>query len=93
MGWWSWRRDKRSWGLLQSHGSGWGQEQQYKTARPPGTPWDWTTHRREHMEGPMTQTPYVAEDGLGHHWEEQLLSLKGSMPQGRGMPGQECRSG
>jgi hypothetical protein len=38
----------------------------------------------------MALAIYVAEDGLvGHQWEER----RGLMPQCRGMPGQEDRSG
>ena len=38
---------------------------------------DWTTNQRVHMEGPMAQAAYVAEDGLvGHQWEEQSLRLR-----------------
>ena len=39
-------------------------EQQSQLARHPGTPRDWTTNQRIHMEGPMALAAYVAEDGL-----------------------------
>lgn len=38
----------------------------------------------------MASAAHVAEDGLvGHQWEEKPWSCEGSMPQGRGMSGQE----
>ena len=43
----------------------------------PGTPRDWTTNQRVHMEGPMAPAAYVAEDGLvGYQWEERPLGLR-----------------
>ena len=52
-------------------------EQQCQMARTPGTPGDWTTNLRVHMEGPMALTAYVAEDCLvGHQWEERPLGLR-----------------
>jgi hypothetical protein len=42
----------------------------------------------------MALAAYVAEDGqLGHQWEERPLVCEGSMPQCRGMPRPESRSG
>ena len=44
------------------------------------TPWssrDWSINQRVHMEGPMAQAAYVAEDDLGHQWEERPLGLRG----------------
>ena len=52
-------------------------EQQCQWGRLPGTPTDWTTNQRVHMEGPMVLATYVAEDGLvGHHWEKRPLGLR-----------------
>jgi hypothetical protein len=37
-----------------------------------GTPADWTTSHRVHIERPMAPAAYVAGDGLaGHQWEER----------------------
>jgi hypothetical protein len=45
--------------------------------RTPGASRDWTTHQRIHVEEPMAQAAYVAEDGLvGHQWEERQLGLR-----------------
>ena len=60
---------------LRGFAAPWG-EQQCQQARSPGVPWDWTTNQKVHMEGPMAQSAYVAEDGpLGHQWEEQPLVM------------------
>jgi hypothetical protein len=34
---------------------------------PPGSPRNWTTNQRVHMEGPMPLAAYMAEDGLVGH--------------------------
>jgi hypothetical protein len=42
----------------------------------------------------MALAAYVAEDGLiGHQWRRGTWSCEGFMPQYRGMPGPESRSG
>jgi hypothetical protein len=52
-------------------------EEQCQQARSPGTPGDWTTNQRIHMDGPMALATYVAEDGLvRHQWEEWPLGLR-----------------
>jgi hypothetical protein len=52
-------------------------EQKCQQARSPGTPRDWTTNQRIHMEGPMALVTFVAKDGLvGHQWEESPLGLR-----------------
>jgi hypothetical protein len=43
----------------------------------PGTPGDWTTNQRIHMEGPMALAAYVAEAGLVEQREEWPLDLRG----------------
>jgi hypothetical protein len=46
------------------------------------------------MERPMASAAYVAEDGLvGRHWRSGPCAQGCLMPQCRGMPGQEDRSG
>jgi hypothetical protein len=38
----------------------------------PGTPGDWITSQRVHMEQSMALTTYVAEDDIvGHQWKER----------------------
>ena len=65
-------------------------KQQCQQARMPGTPGDWTTNQRVHMEGPIVLAAYVAEDGFaGHQWEERPMSLRCSVFQCRRMPGRE----
>ena len=44
---------------------------------PPRAPGDCYINYRVHMEGPMFQAAYVAEDSLvGHQWEESPLGLR-----------------
>ena len=52
-------------------------DQQPQLARTPGAPGAWTANQRVHMEGPIAQAAYVAEDGLvGLRWVERPLGLR-----------------
>jgi hypothetical protein len=47
------------------------------TGQTPEAPRDWTTNQSAHMEEPMAQATYVAEDELaGHQWKERPLDLR-----------------
>jgi hypothetical protein len=57
---------------------------------PPGSPGNWTTNQRIHMEQPVALAIYVAEDGLvSHQCEERPLGLRVFDAQCREMPGRE----
>ena len=44
---------------------------------PPGSPGDWTTNQRIHMEGYMVLAEYVAEiSHVRYQWEERPLGLR-----------------
>jgi hypothetical protein len=77
-----------------------GEQQCLLARRPsPGALGNWTTNQWVHMEGPLAQSAYVAEDGIvGHQWKESPLGLRVlDVPtlhaNCRGMPSREGRSG